>query len=224
MLFAPTKRASWARGGRARPRASPAPTRRRSRAGPPCGRRRARSDPRCRRRGSAGRSSRTRASPGTYISRRYRKSRAPRPDRDRGSGGRRARERDATTHRPGGVGMREPPALLQPHAERAEPLLGECARASAAGTVSVFGYQRSARSHSRWFPRRPATAIGPRRCRSSSIHVSWARVPHQTYRSAGVRVLELAREQRAATLELPEHVSPEARLLLRNSIAQRSRL
>ena len=41
--------------------------------------------------------------------------------------------------------------------------------ASASGTVSVSGYQRSARSQSRWPPRRPTIATTPRPCRISSM-------------------------------------------------------
>ena len=59
--------------------------------------------------------------------------------------------------------------------ERQRYVLEQMARS---GMISVTGYQRSARSQSRCLPRRPATAISPRVCNSSSISPT-CRMPHQ---------------------------------------------
>ena len=72
-----------------------------------------------------------------------------------------------------------PLALLRdPDAEGAEAQLLELALGLFVGEPSVSGYQRSARSQSRWFDRRPTIATSPRPCRISSITAT-LRVPHQ---------------------------------------------
>ena len=133
--------------------------------------------------GSAGRSSRTRASPSARTSRAGRRKSHSASARSRSWTRRSNGERNVMrvpTGRPG-LGVSDEASLLAA-GRRAR---GSASRRGAAAlrpaAPSPFsGYQRSARSHSRWPDCRPATATRPRVWRSSSIHIRWARVPHQT--------------------------------------------
>ena len=79
-----------------------------------------------------------------------------------------------------GLRVRDQPAALEPHAERAEALLREqLLGAVGQRIVSVSGYQRPARSQTRCLPRRPTTATSPRAARISSISPI-LRAPHQS--------------------------------------------
>ncbi len=111
--------------------------------------------------------------------------------------------------------MGVPLAVLAPppDAERALPFelaLGLAPRER----LGSSGKTRSGRSQTRCLPLRPATAISPRAARMSSISRT-CRSPHQRWPTPGRHhvVLEVAREQRPAGLELSQDVPPEARVL-----------
>ena len=70
--------------------------------------------------------------------------------------------------------------------------------ASRQGTVSVSGYQRSARSQTRCFPRRPATATSPRDVQHAEHQSHLPLAPPPVRLALRRRVIrDLAREQRA---------------------------
>ena len=83
------------------------------------------------------------------------------------------------------------------------------------GIRSVSGYQRSARSQTRCLPRRPTTATSPRAFSTPSIRPILRCAPPAVRLAPARRViLDLAREQRAAPLELAQDVAAERRVLL----------
>ena len=112
--------------------------------------------------------------------------------------------------------MREPASLLEAHALRAE---AACPRRSLSpprhGIVSVSGYQRSARSQSALL----AAAADDGDLAAGVQHAEHQ--PHLPLAPPAVRlasgrlvVLDLAREQRAALLELAQHVAAVRGVLL----------
>ena len=124
---------------------------------------------------------------------------------------RRARSAPARRRRRGCASQ---PAL----ARAGRPARGSAARRSAlappaSGTGSVSGYQRSARSQSRCRRRRPTTATSPRSAseHQHERHLRGCPTRRWSSRLAGRVILDLAREQRPAPLELAEDVAAEAR-------------
>ena len=100
----------------------------------------------------------------------------------------RREQRRAIGHRPvGRVGVGVPAASSSSRTPCARKRRSASIRsASRSGTVSVSGYQRSARSQSRWPLRRPDDGDDAPRCRgSSSMSATW-RLPHQGCGSRGV--------------------------------------
>ena len=179
-----------------------------------------------RRRAAAARSSRTRASPAARTSRAGSGSPNSASARSRSWISRSNGERsdDAVGHRPvGRVRMRLPLALREPHAERAEALLGEDrARPRAASTVSVSADTSALGEIPQPLRRRAARRPRPRRRR-------WSDLEHQPdLRGAAPAVRRAARRRsgpraRATSsgpslLELAQHVAAErARSRCRNS-------
>ena len=87
--------------------------------------------------------------------------------------------------------------------------------ASRSGTVSVAGYQRSARSQSRWPA--PAADDGDLAVDVEGLQHAAdvpAAVPAMLVATVHRPVLELAREQRAPPLELAQDIAPEGGVLL----------
>ena len=137
--------------------------------------------------------------------------------RGRGSAGRTGRgtscARVPARRAASGCAIQSPPRSSRTPSER-----NRCSAISfsAAGQriVAVSGYQRSARSQTRWPPRRPTTATSPRAARISSISPI-LRAPHQSWSSRRIVlvILDLPREQRAARLELAQDMEAEAAVL-----------
>ena len=179
-----------------------------------CGRRRGR------RAGSAGRSSRTPASPSARTSRGGRRSPRARRARSRSWTSRSNGERNVDAARGTGavVGVRD--ARRAGHARAARRARGSASRRTAASPRAhgdpsrVSGYQRRRDPRRAACRARPTTATSPRAFSTPSIRPI-LRSPHQRAPRAGRRViLDLAREQRPALLELAQDVAPERRVLL----------
>ena len=172
-----------------------------------------------RRRGAAGRSSRTRASPSGRTSRAGSGSpRAPRRGRGRGRAGRRARG-DVTRsgHRRRRSRRGAPPSRSrdEPHARRAEAPLREDPLGRRGSETRLRLRAAALGEIPEPLPAaRPATATSPRRWSEREHQPDLAR-PYQRCRSRSRRgaVLELAREERPASLELAQHVAAEGAVL-----------
>ena len=166
----------------------------------------------------AGRSTRTRASPSARTSRACSGSRtAPRRGRGRGSAGRRGRgaSRGRARRRRVASGCASHPARVSRTPSARKRRSSSARSASRSESASVSGRTRSARSQRRCPPRRPATATSPRRWSDVSISPTLRRaVP-------AVRLLARRRErssssrdeQRAAALELAQHIAAERPVL-----------
>ena len=128
----------------------------------------------------------------------------------------RGEERDAVGHRRRRARPDAPPSHRARAARRARGSGRSVDRRSASrsGSASVSGSTRSARSQRRCPPRRPAIATSPRRWSDVSMSPT-LREPYQRRSSFAPEraVLELAREQRAAPLELPQDVAAEGAVL-----------
>ena len=105
---------------------------------------------------------------------------APRRGRGRGSGGRRGRgaSRDRERGRRTRSGCASQPAAVSRTPSARNRFSATRRSASRSEIFSVSGYQRSARSQSRWPPRRPTIATTPRPWRMSSI-TAVLRLPYQ---------------------------------------------
>ncbi len=121
------------------------------------------------------------------------------------------------------MGIAGPFARAMPSARRRRSL--RMASASSSGTTGVpAGYTRSARSHSRWRPWRPAIATSPRIARSSSIWVTLRLFVHPDDGHGSTCVSGMSRDisgPRGA--EQVEHVAAEAVVAVDPAVASRRR-